>query len=468
MSEKRQLDAVMSLSDFSVINSQFTRARCRIMYTGKNRNRTNITDEALNKLINRKGYANVPVVAHLYKDDDGKWRVGGHDSKFVISSDGDFEIINETIPFGVIPESCNPSFEDVTERSGEVKRYFCVDIILWTHRYNIMDAVKSDEIWFNQSMEITYDDYCYDNDNYCTINDFNLSALCLLNHDPYNKEKEVEPCFPSSIVTEFNLNNFKKEFNILYDKLNQLIFNRGAINLDIEQLKSKLDGKYLFISATPDSVIAMSKEGYELFEISYAVNTTNSEIVFDYAKATKRYVAVSDKEQGISLAAVGEYVEDIKNVTTVGVEKMCKEKYEAEKAAANKELADKYSVLLAENTDLKSKYDKAVKAVEGYEAAEKKAAEDKHKAEINSVIAKFESQLSGNSDFWMYKNAVDYSKTTEQVEQDLYVILGKQAKNGGSVGGTTNFSASWGANTEQSKSRVAGGRYGDLFDKFVD
>lgn len=467
MGEIKQFNTVAGLTDFSVINSEFTRARCRILYSGRNRNRTDITESALNKLIERKGYANVPVVAHLYKGDDGKWRVGGHDSKFVIDSDGNLEIIDETVPFGVIPESCNPSFEDVTEKSGEIKRYFCVDIILWTHRYNIMEAVKSDEIWFNQSMEISID-YChYDRDDYCVIEDFSLSALCLLNHDPYNKENEVEPCFPSANVTKFNLDNFKQEFNILYNKLKNFE-DKGEENLEITQLKVKLDSKYCLLSATPDAVIAMTKDNYELFEIPYSVNIENSDIVFDYEKAAKKYAAVSDKEQGVSFVTFGEYVEEVKTAVSAGAEKSFAEKFETEKREITNGLAEKLGELTAKYEACKADLDKANKLVDEYKAAEKKAADDRHKAEIDKIINSYAAQLERNSDFYIYRANVDYSKTPEQVETDMLIIAGKQATKGNSAGGNMTF-ANWGSNAEVSaESKTAKGRYGDIFDKFIN
>ena len=190
--EFKTVDMTAKFSKFEVINSEFTRCRCNVFYTGKNRNYSDITEEALNKFIARKGYANVPVVAHLMKDSDGHYHVGGHDSKLVISDEG-FEIINECVPFGVIPEDCNPSMDIVTERSGEKRNYFSVDIILWTHRYPIMEAAFSDEIYFNQSMELTYEDISYDGD-YIVVNDFSMSALCLLNRS-LNSNENVEPCF---------------------------------------------------------------------------------------------------------------------------------------------------------------------------------------------------------------------------------------------------------------------------------
>lgn len=468
MGEIRHIDTVAKFSDFTVINSDFTRARCRVMYTGRNRNYTDITEGALNKLISRKGYMNVPVVAHLYKGEDGKWRVGGHDSEIRITAEGGFEIIDQTVPFGVIPESCNPSFEDVTEASGEVKRYFCVDVILWTHRYNIMDAAKSDELYFNQSMEISIN-YCdYDRDNYCVIEDFNLSALCLLNHDPANKANEVEPCFPSAGVKKFELGNMQREFDAMLDKLKNYEDEKEGCNLDIAHVKSKLDGEYFALSCSSDSVIAMRKKDFELFEIPFKTDGEKKEVVFEYDKAVKRYMAVSDKDEGISSEAIYQHVETVKADIVNGAEKTFSEKCEAEKAAAIKDIADKYSALTAENAALKSEYEKATKTIETYKAAEEQAAKDKHKAEIDAVVKKYNDRLCQNTEFMMYKSNIDYSKTVEQVEQDMFIIIGKQASQAG-VGGTANFSANWGAQTEAPVSgNGVNQRYGDLFAKFVD
>ena len=58
----KNIDMTTKFSDFQVLNPDFTRCKCNVFYTGKNRNYTIITDEALHKLIERKGYANVPIV----------------------------------------------------------------------------------------------------------------------------------------------------------------------------------------------------------------------------------------------------------------------------------------------------------------------------------------------------------------------------------------------------------------------
>ena len=467
--ETKQIEFSTAISDFNVINSDFTRARCKVFYTGRNRNYTDITENALNKLISRKGYMNVPVVAHLYKSDDGNWRVGGHDSKWILNNDGSLEIIDETIPFGVIPESCNPTIENVVEKSGEVKRYFCVDIILWTHRYNILDAVKSDEIWFNQSMEITFDHGEFDDDGYCVVDDFNLSALCLLNHDPYNKKNEVEPCFPSASVTKFSLDDsMKQEFNIMFGKLKEFENKKGENEMNISMIKEKLDGKYfaLAVGANQSSVIAFDKASYELLEIPFSVNDETSEIKFDAENAVKKHFAVSDEATGISFADIKGYVETFAADAIASAEKASAEKFDLEKASVIKEFTEKIEKITADYEAVKSKLDSAQKQLSTYMAAEQKAAEDKHKAEINAVIDKYADKLYNNADYLMYKTKVDYSKTPEEIDRDMLVILGKANMNSNKQ---TFSAASWGTRgNPTSNGNVAGGRYGDLFNNFVD
>lgn len=462
MNEVRHIESTVRMSDFSVINSDFTRARCRVMCTGRNRNYTDITDNAVSKLINRKGYANVPVVAHLYKDDSGNWRVGGHDSKIVWGSDGSVEIIDETVPFGVIPESCNPQIEEVTENSGEVKRYFCVDVVLWTHRYNIMDAVKSDELWFNQSMEITFDEYRYDGD-YCVIEDFNLSALCLLNHDPYNKENEVVPCFPSACVSKFALGEkFKSEFDVMCSKLRdyELSNERSDYKMEIAEIKAKVDTKFSVLSITPDSVCAMNKENFEVFEIPYSVGAEKSEVVFGYDKAVRKYLAVSDTDSGIEDAVKGCTAEFGKSVETKTKEDAVK-KFETDKAEMTKGFVEKIDAQNAEIEQLKAELGKVNKDLTVYKAAEVQAREAAHRAEIDKVVDSYAARLEKNTDYYLYRTSDEkYSKTAQEVEQDMLIILGKSVKNNE----TAKFSyVAWGANPATPKPGSSG-RYGDLMD----
>ena len=58
----KNINTTAKFSNFQVLNPDFVRCKCNVFYTGENRNYSNITDEALRKFIERKGYANVPVI----------------------------------------------------------------------------------------------------------------------------------------------------------------------------------------------------------------------------------------------------------------------------------------------------------------------------------------------------------------------------------------------------------------------
>ena len=225
--KNQTLGFTSKLSDFEIINQEFIRCKCYMLATGDNVNGSDITLEAVQKAMARSEFYNKPVIAHLYQDpeDNNKWRVGGHDSKWIITNTS-FDIVNECIPFGCIPESANLQLEEVLEADGEtMNTYLTCQIILWTGRYNIMDAAYSDDIYFNQSCELSINEYHYKNNDVLSIDDFTFSALCLLNKSSDNS-KNVRPCFPSCRVEKMkafsiDTDKSKQNFELMLEKLKQ-------------------------------------------------------------------------------------------------------------------------------------------------------------------------------------------------------------------------------------------------------
>ena len=52
----------------------------------------------------------------------------GNVYEIILSDANGIEVINECVPFGVIPEDCNPSMDTVIDKSGIAKQYFSVDV----------------------------------------------------------------------------------------------------------------------------------------------------------------------------------------------------------------------------------------------------------------------------------------------------------------------------------------------------
>lgn len=486
--EIKAIDMTAKFSKFQVINKDFTRCRCNVFYTGRNRNYSDITEEALQRFIDRKGYANVPVVAHLMKDDDGNYYVGSHDSKLVWDSNG-IEIINECVPFGVIPTDCNPSMDLITEKSGEQRKYFSVDIILWTHRYPIMEAAYNDEIYFNQSMEVNFEDYTYDGD-YVVVNDFSMSALCLLNKRDSSgtdgNNKNQEPCFESSRVKAFSIDTdkFKQNFELMLEKLKQYesdgtttTVQNNVTNepnkeekefMDLEKLKSFLSTftvgegentteQYALINATENSFTVMDKhDSLRVYTVEFALDDDGN-IAADWDGKVERKFSVVDfeTENAVSIREVIDFEE----IVNRHVDEKALALTDEFTKAFNKEVESKDSAY----AELNSKYTSAMTRLAEYESAEKEAERISHKNEIDRIVSDFAKKIGRSPKFLVYKAKLNADEvTTDQVMQDLTLMVGQEM---------VNKSASFSyqpqeVNVATKTDDEVTNRYGHLLDKY--
>ena len=193
--------SIVSISKFEVIseNPSFTIAKVYVCAEGKNRNGSFISHEAIVNAI--PSIYNIPVVAHLFRDKEGNYHVGGHDYVLEREDDGTLVYQPVTVPFGVVPERDTFQFEDVEEPDGRgIHTYLTGQVILWTGRFpELGEAYLGEDKYFGQSMEIVIDDYRdYEEDkNYTEITSFFFDALTLLGEG-------VEPCFPEAKVIPFS------------------------------------------------------------------------------------------------------------------------------------------------------------------------------------------------------------------------------------------------------------------------
>lgn len=476
--ELKNINVTSKFTKFQVINKDFTRCRCNVFYTGRNRNYSDITEEALQKFIARKGYANVPVVAHLMKDDDGNYRVGGHDGKIVISNEG-IEFVDECVPFGVIPEDCNPSMDVITEKSGEQRKYFSVDLILWTHRYPIMEASYNDEIYFNQSMEISFDDYSYDQD-YIVVNDFSMSALCLLNKSQKSSEN-VEPCFESSMVKKFSVdeNKFKQNFELLLNTLKQYesgenpVQNKeGVQQMELMKFVETLsqvkigetdNAKYRLLSVSDEKVFALDLEDYKAYGFNYAVTSEEDkeELVIDFDSKCEMSLSACDKitEDGFEEFSIADTMAE-------KVESEVSKKMESYTKKLTDEFDKKYDEMKASFEELDKEYKAAMEELSAFRAADSARKEKEHKDAIDTVVNDFAKKLGRVPEFLIYKARLDYSKTVDDVQKELTLMAGKSVMDSQTK---ANFAYTPVSTTLSNKNQTkdSSDRYGNLLDKFM-
>lgn len=194
--------SVNSSTKFTVLeelNSEFTLVKIRVMATGKNRNMSYFGKDVVEAHLNSLNYA--PVVAHLFKNEDGEYRIGGHDMYIDWE---DWSIKSLCVPFGVVKANTF-GWETVNEYGTDVE-YLTCEAILWTGRYpELKETIYSEDVWWNQSMEVNCNQFrpLEEDSNFVEILDFEFSALCLL-YKSDNREENVEPCFISADVTPIN------------------------------------------------------------------------------------------------------------------------------------------------------------------------------------------------------------------------------------------------------------------------
>lgn len=223
---------VQRIDTLQKLNDEFLLVKIYAMAPGKNRNFTYISKEDTIEAIPSAYYC--PVVGHVrvYTDADGVEHIymGSHD--FDITDD--WKIKDVTRPYGVIVEG-SENWEIVDEHGIDVE-YLTFNAILWVGRYpELNEAAYSDEILFNQSMEINIKNYrpLDDDSNYWEVLGFTFSAFCLLgkadenstNGHTDNDVEHTEPAFISARVEPyaFSIDEFKKEFSLLKDKISKFV-----------------------------------------------------------------------------------------------------------------------------------------------------------------------------------------------------------------------------------------------------
>lgn len=245
------------------LNEQFTLCKCYVHALGKNRNFSHFSKENVMRNIDSLNY--IPVVGHLIEKEDGSLYMGSHDVEFLIEN-SELKIKSLTVPFGVVVNN-SFDFEDVTENDGTVATYLVADVILWTSRYpELSDAIYSNDIYFNESMEIDYSKWKQldEDKNYTDIIDWNYSALCLLGKaDDVNSAEHTEPCFPSSRIEPYQGNFSQTEFTKVMGELKeQLSFYFNKDN-------SKEGGKVILNNEIRDAILQ---------EFNLTLNDLNFEI----------------------------------------------------------------------------------------------------------------------------------------------------------------------------------------------
>lgn len=213
-----------SIENLTEVNSSFDRGVMKIAYHGGNRNKMYISKKAFNEAI--PSIFNCPVVCNYSRETDS---IGAHDVD-IVKKDNTIKMVNITTPVGVVPESANTWWSEVTEDNGDVHEYLCTDILIWK-RQEAYPHIKENGIT-DESMEIRIKSGHRKDDGFYHVDSFEFLAFCLLESAP--------PCFESAGIELFTLADFKTQYaNMMEDFKREFSQVMTASADDIEQNLSK-------------------------------------------------------------------------------------------------------------------------------------------------------------------------------------------------------------------------------------
>lgn len=294
------------------INDEFTLCKCYVQGVGKNRNFSYMSKENIQRCLPTLSYA--PVVGHLIDklDEDGnptgEKYMGGHDYYI----DDDWNLKSACVPYGVV-KADSFDFETVKEYEDEIEtEYLTAEVVLWTGRYpELMEAIYSDDFYFNESMEISVSEYRpYEEDsNYTELTDFTYSALCLLGKaDDKTSPEHTEPCFVESKVIPVQYSLEREEFSKVMGELkNELAFYFN---------KDNTDGK-------DDEVVENEKE-----EVIETVEEVNEESTEEVVENTTEETPDAEVNEDTNTESENEEAQENETVVEASVEETVEETIE--------------------------------------------------------------------------------------------------------------------------------------------
>lgn len=294
------------------INDEFTLCKCYVQGIGKNRNFSYMSKENIQRCLPTLSYA--PVVGHLIDklDEDGnptgEKYMGGHDYYI----DDDWNLKSACVPYGVV-KADSFDFETVKEYEDEIEtEYLTAEVVLWTGRYpELMEAIYSDDFYFNESMEISVSEYRpYEEDsNYTELTDFTYSALCLLGKaDDKTSPEHTEPCFVESKVIPVQYSLEREDFSKVMGELkSELAFYFN---------KDNTDGK-------EDEVVENEKE-----EVVETVEEVNEESTEEVVENTTEETPDAEVNEDTNTESENEEVQEDETVVEASVEETVEETVE--------------------------------------------------------------------------------------------------------------------------------------------
>lgn len=212
---------IMSYSiDKTFDSDQFLKLRLRVCHDQESPNKTYFTKETMEE-ANKKSLEYIPILAHVYMDENGKPIIGAHDMHVEEDrlNEGGSRLIYDEQPIGVVP-SVRDNNWTIEEFNG--LNYTFVDAYIWRDYSNYAEQLVEDAESVKLSMEIDFQD---DSLSYDAANErYNIAAyryrgITLLNESLGTGMKDAR-----ATTTNFSANeDIKSKMIVLMEELQQCL-----------------------------------------------------------------------------------------------------------------------------------------------------------------------------------------------------------------------------------------------------
>ena len=253
------------------------KVKLKSCHTGKNRNKSGITDDVMNKY--KHTFKGRPILGAIYKTDTGEYEFRAHDMEIVETDDGtDIEYIEQ--PIGVISQMDEPYLE---YDKDEDKNYLMVNGTIFS------DYSKAAEILERRktckcSVEIAVEELSYNCDeDYLSIDKFRFSGVTILGYEQ-DGVTEIQEGMKGSKITidDFSVNK-NSMFSI--DCQNKLIETLEKLNVTLESFNN-----------TTNSEKGGEKVMNKFEELLEKYGKTADEVTFEYENLSDEELEVAFKE----------------------------------------------------------------------------------------------------------------------------------------------------------------------------
>lgn len=216
----KNINLESKISNFETQNdSRFINCKVIACHDGINKNNSSFESE-VQKRCAEKSIRGIPLLGHLFLNKEtGKYELGGHDIDFdlIDTEEGlDVEIKHLERPFGFIRQDA-PVEQEVIDG----KRYIVSYGVIWKdYADQLLNIIDENDGNIDVSMEISVDDFHFDDSGVMVISNFTFNGITLLG---------VEPAMEGAKIRTYSMSDIKSE---LQEMMRQYSLEKGGEKME--------------------------------------------------------------------------------------------------------------------------------------------------------------------------------------------------------------------------------------------